>query len=127
MTLEFDLVTECHQMVCTLRDEYHRPIHGERIGQRRADKAGQDIGAPDYLLCVNGWHHPLEFKRAAGGCFSLGQLVAAERRRAAGVETYAPTSFAEFDALRRWSERNEAFGTSGVICPDCPTVPVVPA
>lgn len=124
--LESDLVTACHNTVCELRDTWHRPIHGERLNQRRADKAGSDRGSPDYLLCVNGWQHALEFKRVDGGKFSLDQLVAAERRRAAGVETYAPTTFAEFDALRRWSERNSPGKVHWSVCPDCPTVPPVP-
>lgn len=118
--IEADLVTACHLTVCELRDTYHRAIHGERIAQRRADKAGQDIGSPDYLLTVNGWHHPLEFKRAKGGRFSLGQMVAAERRFAAGVVTYAPTRLLHFDALVRWSEQHREG-----ICPDCPRVPMM--
>lgn len=116
--LEAEFVDACHKTVCALRDTWGKRIHGERINQRRADKAGSERGAPDYLLCVNGWHHPLEFKRAKGGRFSLDQMVAAERRRAAGVETYAPTCLPEFDGLLRWSERNR----TGV-CRDCPAVP----
>ena len=118
--IESDLVNACHLVVCELRDTWHQPIHGERINQRRADKAGSDCGAPDYLLSVNGWHHACEFKRTAGGRFSLGQLVAAERRRKAGVETYAPRTRVEFESLLRWSQRHE----TGV-CPDCPLVPTV--
>lgn len=118
--LEADLVTSCHTLVCELRDTWHQPIHGERINQRRADKAGSDRGSPDYLLSVNGWHHALEFKRTKTGRFSLDQLVAAERRRKAGVETYAPTTVAEFESLLRWSRRHE-YGTR----PDCPVVPTV--
>ena len=117
--LEVSLVTACHQTVVELRDTWHKSIHGERIAQRRADKAGQDIGSPDYLLTINGWHHPLEMKRAKGGRFSLGQMVAAERRYVAGVVTYAPTRVLEFDKLIAWSERNR-----NGICPDCPTVPM---
>lgn len=116
--LESDLVTICSQTVCELRDTWGKAIHFERAGQRRADKAGQDKGFPDGELTVNGWHHPLEFKRCNGGRFSLDQMVAAERRRRAGVETYAPTSVLHFDALVAWSERHRD-GT----CPSCPVVP----
>jgi hypothetical protein len=116
--LEEELVTKCHKGVCELRDTWGMQIHGERINQRRADKAGSDKGSPDYLLCIGNWHHPLEFKRSTGGKFSLDQMVAAERRRNAGVETYAPTSIAHFDALVKWSH----LYCKGV-CPDCPTVP----
>lgn len=118
--LEEELVTKCHRGVCELRDTWGIGIHGERLNQRRADKSGSDRGSPDYLLCVSGWHHPLEFKRRGDGRFSLDQMVAAERRRAAGIETYAPTSTAQFDALVRWSRKY----FKGV-CPDCPTVPEV--
>jgi hypothetical protein len=116
--LEDELVNACHFTVNELRDVWMQPIHGERINQRRADKAGSDKGSPDYLLCVAGWHHPLEFKRVKGGRFGLDQIVAAERRRKAGVETYAPTRVTEFDALLTWSKRH----FKGV-CPDCPVVP----
>ena len=117
--IEADLVNSCHLTVCELRDTYHKAIHGERIAQRRADKAGQDKGSPDYLLTVNGWQHPLEFKRAKGGRFSLDQMVSAERRFTAGVVTYAPTSVVHFDALIRWSEQHR-----NGICFDCPMVPM---
>ena len=80
-------------------------------------------GRTDYLLCVNGWQHPLEFKRCDGGRFSLDQMVAAERRRKAGVETYAPIRVTEFDALVAWSLRNSPFMVQNVICPGCPVVP----
>jgi hypothetical protein len=116
---EAELVNACHQTVVEMRDTWHKAIHGERIAQRRADKAGQDIGSPDYLLTVNGWNHPLEFKRGKGGRFSLGQMVAAERRRAAGVMTYAPSRLLQFDALIAWSERHR-----DGICFDCPVVPI---
>ena len=116
--LETDLVTACHETVVELRDTWGQPIHGERLNQRRADLAGSDRGAPDYLLTAGGRQLPLEFKRAEGGRFSLDQLVAAERRRKAGVETYAPTSVAHFDALWRWALRRREG-----ICPDCPVVP----
>lgn len=126
--LEDELVNACHETVTQLRDTWMQAIHGERINQRRADKAGSDKGSPDYLLCVNGWHHPLEFKRSKGGRFSIDQMVAAERRRAAGVETYAPTRLMHFDALVKWSQKNppdraEVYGI--YFCPDCPTVPPV--
>jgi hypothetical protein len=116
--LEDELVNACHVTVTELRNVWMQPIHGERINQRRADKAGSDKGSPDYLLCVGGWHHPLEFKRSTGGRFSLDQMVAAGRRRSAGVETYAPKHVTEFDALIAWSKRH----FKGV-CPDCPVVP----
>jgi len=117
-SLETDLVTTCHESIVELRDIWGQPVHGERLNQRRADLAGSDRGSPDYLLCAGGRQLPLEFKRAEGGRFSLDQLVAAERRRKAGVETYAPTSTAHFDALVRWALRRR----EGV-CPDCPVVP----
>jgi hypothetical protein len=125
--LEDELVNACHETVTEMRDKIGIAIHGERLNQRRPDKAGSDCGSPDYLLVVNGWHHPLEFKRSKGGRFRLDQMVAAERRRAAGVETYAPTRLLQFDALVKWSMKHQ--GSSGreagwiPICPDCPTVP----
>lgn len=115
---EAALVTDCHQTVCEFRDTWGKAIHGERINQRRADKAGSDKGSPDYLLCVNGWQHAIEFKRAKGGRFSLDQMVAAERRLKAGVVTYAPRRIMDFDKLIAWSERHR----EGV-CPFCPQVP----
>jgi hypothetical protein len=126
--IEEELVTECHKTVCQMRDEYFLAIHGERLNQRRPDKAGSDVGSPDYLLVVNGWHHPLEFKRSKGGRFSVGQMVAAERRRAALVETYAPNRLLHFDALVKWSmQRTPGSGRLFLpVCPDCPTVPPVP-
>lgn len=127
--LEDELVNACHQTVIELRDTWMQPIHGERINQRRADKAGSDRGSPDYLLYVNGWHHPLEFKKSKGGRFSLDQMVAAERRRRCGVETYAPTSVAHFDALVKWSKRSRPHDSRDVgwipICDGCPRVPPV--
>jgi len=123
--LEDELVTACHKTIIELRDTWLQPIHGERINQRRADKAGSDKGSPDYLLCVNGWHHPLEMKRVKGGRFSLDQMVAAERRRNAGVETYAPTRITEFDALVSWSKRQHPIGVIRR-CPGCPVVPAAP-
>jgi len=119
--LESELVNACHQTVIELRDTWMQSIHGERINQRRADKAGSDRGSPDYLLYVNGWVHVIELKRSKGGRFSLDQMVAAERRRAAGVETYAPTRLLQFDALVKWSMRTNPSTECG--CPDCPTVP----
>jgi len=121
--LESELVNACHKTITELRDTWLQPIHGERINQRRADKAGSDRGSPDYLLYVNGWAHVIELKRTAGGRFSLDQMVAAERRRKAGVETYAPTRVTEFDALVAWSKRNSPFMVQNVICPGCPVVP----
>jgi len=121
--LEDELVDACHKTVVDLRDTWGQRIHGERINQRRADKAGSDKGSPDYLLCVNGWHHPLEFKRSKGGRFSLDQMVASERRLNAGVNTYAPTSVTHFDALVKWSQRHPPERTDEWLCPDCPTVP----
>jgi hypothetical protein len=116
--IEEELVLACHRTVCEMRDTWGKAIHGERLNQRRADKAGSDKGSPDYLLVLNGWNHPLEFKKSKGGRFSLDQIMAAERRRAAGVETYAPKRLLDFDALVAWSERHR----DGV-CPGCPVVP----
>ena len=121
--IEEELVTACHLTVVELRDKWQVPIHGERLNQRRADKAGSDKGSPDYLLCVGGWNHPLEFKRAKGGRFSLDQMVAAERRRKAGVVTYAPTSVTEFDGLVKWSRRTLPSLPLVLVCLACPTVP----
>ena len=75
----------------------------ERLGQRRADKAGQDAGAPDMLLYVSGRCIPLELKRARDrethtpcGKLSLAQIVAIERREAQGVETHVVDSVQAF-------------------------------
>lgn len=77
----------------------------ERIGQRRADKAGQDQGAPDLLCYVNGQVLPCELKRAKDrethtpcGRLSLAQIVAIERREAQGVRTYVIDSVDGFVA-----------------------------
>lgn len=119
-TTEADIVTVCANVTAELRDTWNRPVHLERIGQRKARGSGTDRGVPDALLYVNGQAIPCEFKRPAGGRFSLDQLVAAERRRKAGVETYAPTCFAEYKAVLDYHARNR----TGV-CPGCPTVPEI--
>ena len=78
-------------------------VHVERIGQHRADKAGQDRGAPDMLVYVAGRCLPIEFKRALDrethtpcGKLSLAQIVAIERREAQGVETHVVDSLEDF-------------------------------
>lgn len=94
----------------------------ERIGQRKARGSGTDKGAPDAILYVSGWAHPLEFKRpksdgTRAGRFSLDQLVAAEQREAQGVVTYAPRTLQHLANLVGWSRRNR----EGV-CAACPRV-----
>jgi hypothetical protein len=112
--LEADLVEDCRKAAVTMSVAF------ERIGQRDARKAGSDRGAPDVLVSARGRLVPCEFKRPKdqGGRFSLDQLVAAEKRRRCGVETYAPTSLPQFVALLNWLR----CGT-GPVCPSCPTVP----
>lgn len=110
--LESDLVEDCRKAATTMGVVF------ERIGQRDARKAGSDRGAPDVLVAACGRMVPVEFKRPRTGRFSLDQLVAAERRRACGVETYAPTSLPQFVALLNWLRCG-----SGPLCQDCPTVP----
>ena len=114
--LEADLVEDCRKAAVTMGVVF------ERVGQRDARKAGSDRGVPDVLVTARGKLIPCEFKRpkAAGGRFSLDQLCAAERRRACGVETYAPTSLPHFVALLNWAR----CGT-GPVCQDCPTVPAI--
>lgn len=118
-TLESDLVADakraCEAMGVVL----------EVAGQRRADKAGQDRGLPDAFLHAGGRTWCLEFKKpkAKGercGRFSLDQLVAAERRRRCGVETYAPSILEHVVALANFARCG-----SGVVCQDCPTVPTL--
>lgn len=88
MTLERDLVSQCDDIAKAMN------AYVEWLGQRRADKAGQSVGTPDGLLYCGGRCTPLEFKRAKAadgtpaGRLSLGQIVAAERRAAQGVETH---------------------------------------
>ncbi|HEY5474729.1 MAG TPA: hypothetical protein VIK32_16260 [Candidatus Limnocylindrales bacterium] len=115
--LEADLVDDCRRAATALQVVF------EVAGQRVAKASGSSKGLPDAFLCVSGWHHPLELKRPASkgaeaGRFSLDQLVAAERRRAQGVETYAPRALEQFVALVNWSRRHR----DGV-CPGCPVVP----
>lgn len=115
--LEADLVDDCCRAATALQ------VNLEVAGQHVAKKSGSSKGLADAFLCVNGWHHPLELKRPAStgtraGRFSLDQLVAAERRRAQAVETYAPRTLEQFVALVNWSRRN-----SCGVCPDCPVVP----
>jgi hypothetical protein len=117
--LEADLVDDCRRAATALQ------VHLEVAGQHVARKSGSSKGLPDAFLYVAGWHHPLELKRPASqgisaGRFSLDQMVAAERRRAQGVETYAPRTLEQFVALVNWSRRHAAG-----VCPDCPVVPDV--
>lgn len=112
--LEADLVEDCRKAAVTMGVVF------ERVGQRDARKAGSDRGVPDVLVTARGRVTPCEFKRPKdqGGRFSLDQLVAAEKRRRLGVETYAPTSLPQFVALLNWLRCG-----SGPLCQDCPTVP----
>jgi hypothetical protein len=119
--LEAGLVTACAALAtrCGLKLE--------RIGQRKAKGSGTDRGAPDAFLYVAGFAHPLEFKRpksdaTRAGRFSHDQIVAADRRRAQGVETYAPRQLQEFANLIGWSKRNA--GRYRLTCPACPIVEV---
>ena len=96
----------------------------EVAGQLKAKGSGSDRGLPDGFLSAGGKLIPVEFKRPAtddgtrAGRFSLDQLAAAERRRACGVETYAPSSLQEFVRLVNWA-RWDGEGAA----PDCATVP----
>ena len=90
----------------------------ERIGQRDARKAGTDRGVVDVIMYANGRVALCEFKRSDGGRFSLDQMVAAEKRRAVGIETYAPSRLQHAVALMNWLR----CGT-GAVCVDCPRVP----
>ncbi len=117
--LEADLVNACHALAekCGLKLE--------RIGQRKSKGSGTDRGAPDAFLYVCGFAHPLEFKRpqtsgTRAGRFSNDQLVAAEKRAAEGVATYAPRTLQEFANLVGWSRRNA--GRYRATCPSCPIV-----
>lgn len=110
--LEADLVEDCRKAAVTMGAFF------ERIGQRDARKAGSDRGAPDVIIYAAGRVAFCEFKRSSGGRFSLDQLVAAERRRAQGIETYAPSRLEHGVALLNWMR----CGT-GPVCQDCPTVP----
>lgn len=110
--LEADLVESARQVAIRMGVVY------ERIGQRDARKAGTDRGVVDVILYANGRVALCEFKRTSGGHFSLDQLCGAERRRAVGVETFAPSRLEHAAALMNWMR----CGT-GPVCPDCPTVP----
>jgi hypothetical protein len=114
-TLESELVEDCRRAAEAML------VCFERVQQRDARKAGSDRGVPDVLVSAGGRLIPCEFKRPKGGRFSLDQLVAAERRRAGGVETYAPRSLQEFVSLLNWARCG-----SGEVCPGCPTVPELP-
>ena len=108
--LESELVEDCRKAAVAMG------LMFERIGQRDARKAGSDRGAPDVLLYGGGTVAPCEFKRV-GGRFSLDQLVAAERRRACGVETYCPDTLEAFMALANWMRCGRTAR------PRCPVVP----
>ncbi len=94
----------------------------ERVGQYRADKAGQDRGMPDAFLYAGGKCLPIEMKRPKqtdtrqGRC-SLDQIVAAERRRKCGVETYVIDTLEAFVCLVNWAR----CGT-GKVCGSVATV-----
>jgi hypothetical protein len=120
--LEADLVDDCRRAAEALG------AFLEVAGQRSAKGSGSSRGLPDAFLCVGGWHHPIELKRPASrgtpaGRFSYDQIIAAERRRAQGVETYAPRTLEEFVALANWSRRHRP--ERGLACDLCPVVPPV--
>lgn len=120
---EADLVNDCTLAADTMG------VFLEVAGQRKAKGSGSSKGLGDGFLCVAGWHHPLELKRAASkgterGRFSYDQIVAAERRRAQGIETYAPRTLQEFVNLVNWSRRHYP-GGDYLPCPGCPTVPTL--
>lgn len=92
-------------------------VYVERIGQRRADKAGQERGAPDMLVYVAGRCIPMEFKRAKDrethtpcGKLSLDQVVAIERRAEQGVLTHVVTTLDEFVAVVNAARRGNVEG-----------------
>ena len=77
----------------------------EVAGQRKARGSGTSIGFPDAVLYCNGRTAVCEFKRAADGRLSKGQVAAMELRREHGVETYVVRSVDDFvkvvNAMRR--------------------------
>lgn len=120
IALESDLVDDCRLAAKTMG------VCLEVAGQRKAKGSGSSKGLGDAFLCVRGWHHPLELKRPASrgterGRFSYDQIVAAERRRAQGVETYAPRTLPEFVNLVNWSRRNNP--GEPIVCLGCQRVP----
>ena len=68
----------------------------EVIGQRKARGSGTTVGAPDALLYCAGHMVPIEFKRAADGRLSKGQVWQMELRRRQGIETRIVRSLVEF-------------------------------
>lgn len=103
-------------------------VYLEVAGQRKAKGSGSTRGLPDGFLYVAGFCHPLEAKRCkalAGrdGTFSNDQIVAADRRRSEGVQTYAPRTPQHLADLIGWSRRNA--GRYRATCPDCPVVPTM--
>ena len=97
-------------------------VYVEAVGQRKAKGSGTTRGAPDLLVYVGGFVHPVEVKRpksdgTRAGRFSHDQLVAAEQREAQGVVTSAPRTLQHLANLVGWSRRNR----EGV-CAACPRV-----
>jgi hypothetical protein len=114
--LEAELVSACKLAAG------HKGLFLEVAGQRKAKGSGSDRGLPDAFLCAGGRMLPIEFKRpktdgTRRGVFSLDQLVAAERRRACGVETYCPDTLEAFTALANWMRCGRTAR------PRCPVVP----
>jgi hypothetical protein len=85
---EAALVRDCIHAAEALR------CYCEWISQRGGKGSGTTRGAPDCLLYCNGYVVPIELKRAKsrdgspGGKLSYDQIVAIERRRAQGVDTF---------------------------------------
>lgn len=99
---EADLIADCKRAAETLQ------VYLELTGQYRADKGGQDAGFPDGILHGGGRTLLIEFKRprtrdGQRGRITYEQLIAAERRKARGVDTYLCDSLEEFAALANYA------------------------
>jgi hypothetical protein len=95
---EAALVQSCRQAATAMG------VYTERLNQHRGDKAGSDRGAPDMLVYVGEKVLVCEFKRAKNadgtpaGVLSRDQVVAIERRKAQGVNTYVIDDVRDFAA-----------------------------
>lgn len=114
--LESDLVADCKKAAEAMN------VYVEFAGQRKAKGSGSTRGLPDAFLYAGGKCLPIEMKRPKtddtrqGRC-SLDQIVAAERRRACGVETFLIDDLSAFVRLANWAR----CGT-GKVCGSVATV-----
>ena len=88
--LERDLVATCRLVA------ERANVYVEFICQRGGRRSGTTVGAPDALAYCNGRTAVCEFKRAADGRLSKGQVAAMELRREHGVETHVVRSVDDF-------------------------------